>query len=124
MKRALGPLADFEPGRMRIVEAGGRSIGVYNTGAELFAVLNVCPHQLAPVCSGTVSGTMLPSDPETLLYGMEHRVLRCPWHGWEFDLSSGETLFRKDKRRLLTFPVVVEGGVVHLEEKEPRPARK
>jgi 3-phenylpropionate/trans-cinnamate dioxygenase ferredoxin subunit len=117
MRRAIGPVADFEPGRMRMVDVGGRSIGVYNTGSEFFAVLNVCPHQLAPVCRGTVSGTMLPSEPETLHYGLDHRVLRCPWHGWEFDLRTGETLFREDKRRLRTFPVSVEDGIVHLEEK-------
>jgi len=57
---AVGPLGDFLAGRMRIVDVGGRSVGVYNTGSELFAVLNVCPHQFAPVCDGTVSGTMLP----------------------------------------------------------------
>lgn len=101
---------------MRLVELGSRSIGIYNTGERIYAVLNVCPHQLAPVCLGTVSGTLLPSEPGTLEYGLENRVLRCPWHGWEFDLATGELLFQSDRRRLLTFPVTVTGGTVYVDD--------
>lgn len=104
---------------MRIVEAGSRSVGVYNTGNELFAVLNVCPHQLAPVCRGTVSGTLLPSEPGRLVYGMDDRVIRCPWHGWEFDLATGHLLFRKDRRHLKTFAVSVVDGTVFIEDSSP-----
>jgi nitrite reductase (NADH) small subunit len=106
----LGRLNDHPDGVMRIVEAAGRSIGVYRRGDELFAVQNLCPHQLAPVCAGSVGGTMLPSAPGELVYGLEGYVLRCPAHGWEFDVRTGETLFGVDRRRLLTFPVRIEDG--------------
>lgn len=109
---------------MRIVEVGSRSIGVYNAGGELFGVLNVCPHQLAPICLGTVSGTLMPSEPGRLVYGLDNRVLRCPWHGWEFDLSTGSLLFRSDKRRLLTFEVTVVDGNVLVDDGRPAQARE
>lgn len=101
---------------MRLVELGSRTVGVYNAGDTIYAVLNVCPHQLAPVCLGTVSGTLLPSAPGMLEYGLDNRVLRCPWHGWEFDLATGELLFQSDRRRLLTFPVTVSDGTVYVDD--------
>ena len=39
-------------------------------------------------------------------------MLRCVWHGWEFDVVTGRALFGIDKRKLLTFPVTVEGDQV------------
>lgn len=102
-----------------MVEVAGRSIGVYNSGTELLAVLNVCPHQLAPICEGAVSGTLLPSRPGELVYGLENGVIRCPWHGWEFDLRTGQPLFRSDRRHLRCFAVSVEDGVVLLETAPP-----
>lgn len=112
---AVGTPADFPPGQMRVLDAGGRSVGVYNTGTQLLAVLNVCPHQLAPVCEGTVSGTLLPSRPGELVYGLDNLVLRCPWHGWEFDLRTGETLFRHDRRHLRPVAVSIQDGLVILD---------
>ena len=106
-------LEDLPPGARRIVDADGRSIGVFNVDGELFAVRNACPHQGAQLCLGTVSGTMLPSDPYEYRYGRESRVLRCPWHGWEFDLETGEKLFDVTERaRVRTYPVSVEDGRV------------
>ena len=56
---------------------------------------------------------MLPSQPLDYQYGLEGRVLRCPWHGWEFDLETGEKLFDPGCRaRVKTYPVAVEDGVV------------
>ena len=37
------------------------------------------------------------------IWGRENEILRCPWHGWEFDLNSGQCL--TDRRRLKCFPV-------------------
>ena len=76
-------------GQPPIVEIDGRSIGVFNVGGDLYAIRNPCPHRGAPLCEGTIGGTMLPSDPHTYVYGLEDRLLRCPWHGWEIELATG-----------------------------------
>jgi hypothetical protein len=69
---------------------------------------------------GVRTGTMVPSPTlGTYEWGMEGRVLRCPWHRWEFDLVTGRTLFGIDKRRLIQYRVSVEDGQVYL---HPRPA--
>ena len=56
-----------------------REIGIYRSSdGSLRAFRNFCPHRGAPVCQGEVRGTMLPSEPDVLDYGLEGRVLRCP----------------------------------------------
>jgi nitrite reductase (NADH) small subunit len=107
----LGPVDDFPPGSHPILSVAGREIGVYNVDGEFYAVQNICPHALAPICRGPIGNTALPSAPgEDFKLGMEGRVLRCVWHGWEFDVVTGEALFGIDKRKLKTFPIAVENG--------------
>jgi 3-phenylpropionate/trans-cinnamate dioxygenase ferredoxin subunit len=88
------------------VELDGRSIGVFNVHGRYVAVLNVCPHELAPVCLGRLGGTTLPSTPGEWVWGREGEILACPWHGWEFDLLTGACL--TDRRRLRLYEVTVE----------------
>ncbi len=98
-------------GARRIVEINGVSIGVFNVGGELHAVRNSCPHKGGPLCEGTIGGTMLPGE-HTYVYGMHDRVLRCPWHGWEIDLATGECALNQTGRRVRTYPVSVADGHV------------
>ena len=107
--------ADFPAGSRKMLRVGGREIGVLHTQAGLFAVRNSCPHQGAPLCLGTVTGTTLPSQPGEYVWGLEGQVLRCPWHGWEFDLQSGLGLYDPYKHeRVATYEVRVEDGEVVL----------
>lgn len=107
---------ELPPGSRRVVSVEGREIGVLNVDGTLYGVRNRCPHQGAELCRGTVGGTMLPSDPYEYHFGLDGYVLRCPWHGWEFDLRTGEKLFDPGSRvRTKTYPVTVEDGVVVLE---------
>lgn len=105
---------ELPPDERKIVEIGGRAIGVLNVGGEYFAVRNTCPHQGGPLCRGSVGGTMLPSAPQEWIFGLEDRVIRCPWHGWEFELESGRSLFDPERARVRVYPVTVEAGKVML----------
>lgn len=125
MKHAVGALEDFPEGKITVVEVGTRSIGIVNAGGTLYAVLNVCPHALAPVCEGKLTGTMLPSRQGEAVWGMQGRILRCPWHGFEYDLdNAGQTVFTSFKARVRMFPVSVADGEVHVEmpDRPPVPA--
>src|SRR3954454_14510942 len=104
-------VAEWPPGQRKIVTVGELSIGVFNVGGRVVAYLNVCPHELAPVCLGHVRGTTLPSPPGERRWGREGESLACPWHGWEFDLLTGVALFG-NRPRLRAFPVSVEGDRV------------
>lgn len=99
-------------GARAIVDIDGRSVGVFNVGGTLYALLNRCPHRGAPLCQGTIGGTMLPSDPHQYVYGLEDRLLRCPWHGWEIDLATGRPMFDPTRATVKRFNVDVEDGEV------------
>ena len=115
MKHAVGAVEDFPAGEIRIVKIGSRSIGIVNNGEKLYAVLNVCPHELAPICEkAAITGTMMPSATGTVEYGMHNRILRCPWHGYEFDVDTGRCLADASSR-VRAYPVTVEDGIVVVE---------
>ncbi|HVZ06715.1 Rieske (2Fe-2S) protein [Rhodopila sp.] len=97
-----------------VFEVKGQSIGLIRTSDKIYAVRNLCPHKRAPVCKGTMRGTMLPSESGSFVFGMENQVLQCPRHGWEFDLETGQTLC-PSKSRLKLFPVTMQGQSVYLE---------
>jgi nitrite reductase (NADH) small subunit len=100
--------AELPPGKRKIVQIGGRSIGVFNIKGSYFALRNSCPHQGAPLCLGRVSGTTLPSKAGTYIYGRENEILTCPWHGWEFDILTGKSLYDPHKCLVKTYEVTLE----------------
>jgi 3-phenylpropionate/trans-cinnamate dioxygenase ferredoxin subunit len=107
--------AELPPGSRRIVEVDGRSIGVFNVGGNLYAIRNLCPHRGAPLCQGTIGGTMLPSDPHTYVYGLDDRLLRCPWHGWEFDLQTGRPPLISSEAQVRTYRIAIVDDQVVIE---------
>lgn len=94
-------------GGRRIVEDGGISIGVFNVGGRFFAVRNVCPHQGAPLCQGTIHATHRPSEVHEYDPALAGRILRCPWHGWEFDIVTGKGLYDATGA-VATYPVELD----------------
>ncbi len=73
----------------RVVGDGVGFAALERVAGVIHAYRNVCPHAGGPVCQGRISRTSLPSKVYEYVYGMEGRILRCPWHGWEFDLATG-----------------------------------
>ena len=109
-----GSIADFPVGKFKIIDLDGREIGITQLkSGEFRAVRNVCPHKGAPVCKGPIGGTTLPSEVGELIYGRAGEILACPWHGFEFDLLTGDELIRSGKpTKLLMYPVAVDNGNV------------
>lgn len=99
---------ELPPGERKIIDAAGRSIGVFNVHGKFYALRNVCPHQYAPLCKGKITGTSLPSKVGEYLFGREGEILHCPWHGWEFDILTGRSIFNPHKVRVKTYDVTVE----------------
>lgn len=90
-----------------VVELEGKSIGIFNIKDNYYAVKNVCPHQFAQLCTGEVMGVMLPSEPHEYNYGKDGEIIRCPWHGWEFDIITGKSVFDPRKCRVKSYEVQV-----------------
>jgi 3-phenylpropionate/trans-cinnamate dioxygenase ferredoxin subunit len=119
-RHVVCPRDELPPGERRIVTVDRISIGVFNVDGSYYAVRNICPHRGAELCKGDVTGAMLPSAPGEFIYGMENRILKCPWHRWEFDLHTGRSLLDPDGCRVRTYPVHVEGDVIEIEVQSRR----
>lgn len=102
--------AEIPPGGRKIVEIGGRSLGVFNLGGEFFALRNRCPHQGGPLCEGKTFGLIEADVPGKITYSRQGEILTCAWHGWEFDIRTGRSWCAPDRLRVRRYEVSVEPG--------------
>ena len=100
--------ADLPPGERRVVEVGDLSIGVFNVDGRFHALLNRCPHKAAPLCLGVLSPLVVADEPYEYRVDPATYVIRCPWHGWEFDLATGRSVFNPHRVRVRSYPVTLE----------------
>jgi 3-phenylpropionate/trans-cinnamate dioxygenase ferredoxin subunit len=121
IKRAV----DFPPGSRETVEVGRQSIGVLNVDGTYYALRNHCPHQGAPLCLGLISGTTLPGKPYEYEYGRENEIITCPWHGWQFEIATGASVFNPHRVRVRSYEVTIErseqlgDGVWYADQEDP-----
>jgi nitrite reductase/ring-hydroxylating ferredoxin subunit len=93
----VAKVEDVPPGTMLQIEVGDEQIALANVDGELCAVQGHCLHLQGPLGEGRLEGT----------------VLTCPWHGWQYDVRTGENEFDR-AIRLRTYPVQVENGDVQV----------
>jgi 3-phenylpropionate/trans-cinnamate dioxygenase ferredoxin subunit len=101
---------EIPSGKRKIVEVAGRSIGVFNLKGEFFALRNSCPHQGGPLCSGRAIGFVYAATPGEYQYSRQGEILRCPWHGWEFDIRTGQSYCDPEKIKARAYPVEAKPG--------------
>lgn len=115
-EHTIATVDELEDGERKLVEVEGREIALFRLDGEFRAYTNWCAHQGGPACEGSITGT---SDAAfdrdqlqtSLEWCKEGEVLNCPWHGWEYDIPTGDCL-SKDGSRLPSHPTYVEGGDV------------
>ncbi|MGH3318668.1 MAG: Rieske (2Fe-2S) protein [Streptosporangiaceae bacterium] len=110
MKVVVARLRDFKPGERRIVEAGRRSIGVFRVGDRFYAINNRCPHQGGPLCLGRTLPWVLSDGPGEFNLADGDVLLACPWHGWEYDLATGQSFLGPGEAPVRGYEVSVESG--------------
>ena len=93
-KHVVATVAEIPPGNRKLVTVRGRSIAVFNLGGEFFGLFNRCPHQGGPMCEGILTGLIESDEPGHYRYSRKGEILRCPWHGWEFDVRTGQSVLR------------------------------
>jgi 3-phenylpropionate/trans-cinnamate dioxygenase ferredoxin subunit len=109
-KHVVAAARDLPPGSRKLVDVAGRTLAIFNVGGELFALLDRCPHQGGSLCGGILIGLLESSDPGQYSYTRRDEILRCPWHGWEFDLRTGQSYCEPSRVRTKTFEVVMKDG--------------
>lgn len=111
-KYAVATVDEIPDGHRKIVEVAGRSIGIFNLKGEYFALRNTCPHQGGPLCEGRVTGFLHAQKPGERVYSRQGEILRCSWHGWEFDIRTGQSWHSPERVRVRQYDVVVDEGPV------------
>ncbi|MBN8925811.1 MAG: 2Fe-2S ferredoxin [Rhodospirillales bacterium 69-11] len=109
-KHVIATVAEIPPGSRKLVTVRGRPIAVFNLGGEFFGLFNRCPHQGGPMCEGIVTGLIAADEPGQYSYARDGEILRCPWHGWEFDIRTGQSVIDPAKINLRRYNVEVATG--------------
>jgi len=86
---------EVPPGTGRVVMASGRALALFNVDGTFYALDNTCLHRGGPVGEGDLDGV----------------VVTCPWHGFQYDVTTGRNVFDPEVG-LETFAVRVEDGDV------------
>jgi 3-phenylpropionate/trans-cinnamate dioxygenase ferredoxin subunit len=109
-RRVLARASEVAPGTCKIVTAMGREVGIFNVGGEYYALSNRCPHMGAELCKGWIVGLAEPGEPGEYKLVRQGEFIRCPWHGWEFDIKTGQSWCDPDSVKARKFKVEVETG--------------
>jgi 3-phenylpropionate/trans-cinnamate dioxygenase ferredoxin subunit len=109
-RHVVAKAADIEPGGSKVVVVKGREIGVFNVHGEFFAISNRCPHEAGPLCQGMITGIVLSDGPGEYRVERPGEFIRCPWHGWEFDIRTGQSWCDPKSTKVRNFQVKVEPG--------------
>jgi nitrite reductase/ring-hydroxylating ferredoxin subunit len=102
-----------------LADVGDREVGVFRYKGKLLAYDNRCIHQGGPICTGELLGATkvrLSDHKEVVGVTLDEDEMRivCPWHGWEYDLATGEAAHDRGIR-LRRFEVTVEDGIVYID---------
>ena len=93
----VAKVADLQPGACLSVEAEGVGVALFNVDGKIYALGNTCPHAGGPLGEGTLAGG----------------VVECPWHGWRYDVRTGENL-ENPEIKVACFEVQVTGDLIQV----------
>ncbi|WP_293799978.1 Rieske (2Fe-2S) protein [uncultured Bosea sp.] len=111
VKHVIAPAADLLPGDRLVAEVAGSKVVIFNLDGEYFGLFNRCPHQGGDLCLGRTTGLVEAGDaPGQYSYSRRGEILRCPWHGWEFDIRTGKSRAEPGRIRAKTYDVEVKSG--------------
>ena len=94
----VGTVQDCPPGSMIEAVVGEAIVVVANVDGEFYAMDGICAHQGGPLASGTLEGCKL----------------TCPWHGWQYDVRTGQQLL-SDNIRQAAYRARESAGTIQVE---------
>ena len=106
----VASVGEIAPGANKVVTINGRELVVFNINGEFFCLLNRCPHEGAPMSKATCVAVLHSDEPGKFSRSRVGEMLRCPWHGWEFDVRTGQSYFDPVHCKVRVYPTVTEPG--------------
>jgi nitrite reductase (NADH) small subunit len=74
--RPAGKASDIATGTIREVQVGGKAVALANVAGAFYAINNTCLHRGGPLGQGQ----------------LQDRIVTCPWHGWQYDVTTGKVV--------------------------------
>ena len=109
-KHVVAALGEVAPGTSKRVSAGGRDIALFNIAGEYFALANKCPHESGSLCEGKIIGLAAADEPGKYRIERDGEFVKCSWHGWEFDIRTGQSWCDPANTRVRAYDTAVEAG--------------
>jgi nitrite reductase/ring-hydroxylating ferredoxin subunit len=109
-RHVVATVDEIAPGTCKIVSVSGREIGVFNVHGGFYALINRCPHEGAALCLGPILARFTSDRPGEYRLTRHGEMLRCPWHGWEFDIKTGQSWCHPESVKARSYPVEVMPG--------------
>ena len=72
-RHLVARVGEVPVGEGREFVVAGRIVALFNVAGSFQAMDGICPHAGGPLARGTLQGN----------------VVTCPWHGWQFDVTTG-----------------------------------
>ena len=91
----VAAIGDVPPGTGKCVDVNGKQIALFNVGGAFHAIDNTCLHRGGPLGEGELEGS----------------IVTCPWHGWQYDVTTGANTM-DESERVDRYDVRVEGDAV------------
>jgi 3-phenylpropionate/trans-cinnamate dioxygenase ferredoxin subunit len=109
-RHVVATAQEIPEGGRKLVTVRGRPIAVFNVKGEYFALYDRCPHEGGSLCRGKLTGLVQSEGPGDYRLTRQGEILRCPWHGWEFDIRTGKSWCDPVRLRAKSYAVSVEPG--------------
>ena len=91
----VAQVSEIPAGGCKNLVLGDREIALFNIDGKICAITNTCPHRGGPLGEGDLEG----------------KTVTCPWHGWQFDVTTGVSPVNPSAT-IATYEVKVEGNDV------------
>jgi nitrite reductase/ring-hydroxylating ferredoxin subunit len=98
-RAVAGRVDALTAGVPRLVELEGRRVVLVRVGEAVYALADACAHKGGPLGEGKLSGTRL----------------ACPWHGWHYDVKTGQCVFPGRGASVASYPVSITDGEITVE---------
>ena len=95
---SVGRAGEIPVGEGRVVDAGGKTLALFNVDGIYHAIDNTCSHRGGPLGEGDLDGP----------------IVACPWHGWRWDVTTGANA-NNPAVKVACFPVTIERGEIFVE---------
>ena len=93
----VAKVSDLAAGSGMVADVNGKAVALFNVGGTIYAIDNTCRHRGGPLGEGSLEGS----------------VVTCPWHMWQYDVSTGEVVANREIK-VATYAVQVEGGEIKI----------